>query len=116
MCDTGFIANTPELLNITKVQDKELKVIEFLGNKFVNETRGKKPSFDVPVFPKFKQEEINALSGTKQLLDEKGPEAVADWVKDQKKLLITDTTMRDAQQSLMATRVRTVDMEKICSP
>ena len=113
MCDTGFIANTPELLNITKVQDKELKVIEFLGNKFVNETRGKKPSFDVPVFPKFKQEEINALSGTKQLLDEKGPEAVADWVRDQKKLLITDTTMRDAQQSLMATRVRTVDMEKI---
>ena len=69
MFDTWFIANTPELLNITKVQDKELKVIEFLGNKFVNETRGKKPSFDVPVFPKFKQEEINALRGTKQLLD-----------------------------------------------
>ena len=40
-------------------------------------------------------------------------QGVVDWVKDQKKLLITDTTMRDAQQSLMATRVRTVDMEKI---
>ena len=113
MCDTGFIANTPELLNIDKVQDTELKVIEFLGNKFVNETKGKKPQFNVPVFPKFKKEELASLKGTKQMLDKEGPEAVAKWVKDQKKLLITDTTMRDAQQSLMATRVRTVDMEKI---
>ncbi|MBS5335729.1 MAG: pyruvate carboxylase [Firmicutes bacterium] len=113
MCDTGFIANTPDLLHIEKVEDNELKVIEFLGNKFVNETKGHKPQFNVPVFPKFKKEELKGLRGTKQLLDEQGPKAVADWVKDQKKLLITDTTMRDAQQSLMATRVRTVDMEKI---
>lgn len=113
MCDTGFIGNTPDLLNIEKVRDDELRVIEFLGNKFVNETKGHKPQFNVPVFPKFRKEELQGLRGTKQLLDEKGPQAVADWVKDQKKLLITDTTMRDAQQSLMATRVRTVDMEKI---
>ena len=113
MCDTGFIANTPDLLNIEKVEDNELKVIEFLGNKFVNETKGHKPQFNVPVFPKFKKEELSGLRGTKQLLDENGPKAVADWVKEQQKLLITDTTMRDAQQSLMATRVRTVDMEKI---
>ena len=113
MCDTGFIGNTPDLLNIEKVRDDELRVIEFLGNKFVNETKGYKPQFNVPVFPKFRKEELQGLRGTKQLLDEKGPQAVADWVKDQKKLLITDTTMRDAQQSLMATRVRTVDMEKI---
>ena len=112
-CDTGFIANTPELLNIQKIEDKELKVIEFLGDKFVNETRGKKPQFNVPIFPKFKPADLEGLRGTKQLLDELGPKAVAEWVKDQKKLLITDTTMRDAQQSLMATRVRTVDMEKI---
>ncbi len=112
-CDTGFIANTPELLNIKNIEDKELKVLEFLGNKYVNETKGVKPQFDVPVFPKFKAAELEGLRGTKQLLDELGPQAVANWVKDQKKLLITDTTMRDAQQSLMATRVRTVDMEKI---
>ena len=48
-----------------------------------------------------------------RFLDEKGPAGVVDRAKNQKKLLITDTTMRDAQQSLMATRVRTVDMEKI---
>ena len=113
MCDTGFIASTPELLQIDKVDDKELKVIEFLGNKFVNETRGVKPQFNVPVFPRFKPEDLQGLRGTKQILDEQGPEALSKWVLDQKKLLITDTTMRDAQQSLMATRVRTVDMEKI---
>ena len=113
MCDTGFIAGTPELLHIDKVDDKELKVMEFLGNKFVNETKGRKPQFNVPVFPRFKPEDYKDLRGTKQILDEQGPEALSKWVMEQKKLLITDTTMRDAQQSLMATRVRTVDMEKI---
>ena len=113
MCDTGFIAGTPELLHIDKVDDKELKVMEFLGNKFVNETKGRKPQFNVPVFPRFKLEDYKDLRGTKQILDEQGPEALSKWVMEQKKLLITDTTMRDAQQSLMATRVRTVDMEKI---
>ena len=114
-CDTGFIANTPELLQIGKVEDKELKVIEFLGNKFVNETKGKKRSFNVPVFPKFKPDELKELRGrgTKQLFDEMGAKDFTQWVRKQQRLFITDTTMRDAQQSLMATRVRTVDMEKI---
>lgn len=114
-CDTGFIANTPELLQIDKVEDTELKVIEFLGNKFVNETKGKKKSFNVPVFPKFKPEELKELQGrgTKQLFDEMGAKDFTQWVRRQQRLFISDTTMRDAQQSLMATRVRTVDMEKI---
>ncbi len=112
-CDTGFIADNPELLNIRARQDKELKVLTYLGEKFVNETKGIKPDFDVPVFPRIKQDVIDGLSGTKQLLDEAGPKGLANWVLGQKKLLLTDTTMRDAQQSLMATRVRTVDMEKI---
>ena len=50
--------------------------------------------------------------GLKQLLDEKGPKAVSQWVLEQKKLLLTDTTMRDAHQSLLATRMRTRDMVK----
>lgn len=112
-CDTGFIEANPELLNIRKADDRELKVLNYIGNKVVNETKGQKPQFNVPVFPKIPMTEINTLSGTKQMLDMNGPEAVAKWALDQKKLLITDTTMRDAQQSLMATRVRTVDMEKI---
>lgn len=114
-CDTGFIANTPDLLDIAKVQDTELKVIEFLGNKFVNETKGIKRSYNVPVFPKFKAEELPELQGrgTKQLFDEMGAKDFTQWIRKQQRLFVTDTTMRDAQQSLMATRVRTVDMEKI---
>lgn len=112
-CDTGFISDNPELLDIEKVEDTEQKVMEFLGNKFVNETKGVKPQFNVPVFPKFAPSEVEGLMGTKQMLDEMGAEKFSSWVRDQKKLFITDTTMRDAQQSLMATRVRTVDMEKI---
>ena len=112
-CDTGFIAANPQLVDINRVEDKEQKVLKYIGNIVVNETQGKKPHFNVPVFPRIPQEEIDQLRGTKQLLDEEGPEAVAKWAKEQQKLLITDTTMRDAQQSLMATRMRTIDMEKI---
>ena len=112
-CNTGFIAANPELLDIRTSEDKELKVLTYIGNKVVNEVKDTKPQFNVPVFPRIPMSQINTLSGTKQMLDKKGPEAVAKWALEQQKLLITDTTMRDAQQSLMATRVRTVDMEKI---
>lgn len=112
-CNTGFISANPELMDIRTKEDKELKLITFLGNKAVNETKGKKPQFDVPSFPHVTERTVKQLRGTKQILDEEGPEAVSRWALAQQKLLITDTTMRDAQQSLMATRIRTVDMEKI---
>ncbi|MFR4402136.1 MAG: pyruvate carboxylase, partial [Peptococcus niger] len=111
-CDTGFISRTPELFDIRKSNDKELKVLTYLANKVVNENKGSKPSFDVPVVPKFEAPE-QPLYGTKQLLDEKGPQGLCDWVLNQKKLLITDTTLRDAHQSLVATRMRTNDMLNI---
>lgn len=110
-CHTGFIAENPSLLNVRGGEDKELKVLNYIGNIVVNETKGIKPQFDVPREP-----DINGLQikpGLKQLFDEKGPKAVSDFVLKQKRLMLTDTTMRDAHQSLMATRVRTVDMEKI---
>ena len=112
-CDTGLIADHPQLLNVQPKEDKEMKVLTFLGEKFVNGNRGIKPDFNVPVFPRIKPAQVQPLRGTKQLIDEKGPEGVVEWIKAQDKLLMTDTSMRDAQQSLMATRVRTVDMEKI---
>lgn len=107
-CDTGFISRTPELFDIRKSNNTELKILNFLANKVVNETKGTKASFDVPTVPEVTVPDD--LRGTKQLLDEQGPEGVAKWVLDQKKLLLTDTTMRDAQQSLVATRMRTRDM------
>ncbi len=110
-CDTGFIAENPSLLNVRGGEDVELKVLNYIGNIVVNETKGVKPQFDVPRAPRFESNSFKP--GLKQLLDTKGPKEVCDWVLNEKKLLLTDTTMRDAHQSLMATRMRTIDMEKI---
>ena len=112
-CNTGFIENNPELLNIRAVTNREVQVLEFLGNKVVNETKGVVKSFNVPVVPKVDKKAIKEFHGTKQIFDEKGAKGLADWALAQKKLLLTDTSLRDAQQSLIATRVRTKDMEKI---
>lgn len=110
-CDTNFIADNPQLFDIIPRTDEEYRVLKFIGEKVVNETKGNKIGYDVPVVPKV--ENVENLSGTKQILETKGPDAVVKWIKQQKKLLLTDTAMRDAQQSLTATRVRTRDMLKI---
>lgn len=110
-CDTNFIADNPQLFDIVPKSDEEYRVLKYLGEIIVNETSGHKVEFDVPVVPQIPEQ--NELSGTKQLLDQGGPEAVVKWIKEQKKLLLTDTTMRDAQQSLMATRLRNRDIIKI---
>ncbi|MEY8415881.1 pyruvate carboxylase [Tissierella praeacuta] len=107
-CDTGFITYNPGLFDITTKADVELKVLNFIGEKVVNETKGNKPDFDIPKVNRSKEQ-----YGTKQILDEKGPEGLVDWIKNSKSLLITDTTLRDAHQSLMATRMRTADMYRI---
>ncbi len=111
MCDTGFISDNPELFDIRGGRDSELRVIKYIGEKVVNETRGVKPQFDVPRVPKYDKKIIK--QGTKNIFDREGAEGIVKWVKNQHKLLLTDTTMRDAHQSLMATRMRTVDMVKI---
>ncbi|CAK7058763.1 pyruvate carboxylase [Tissierella sp.] len=110
-CDTGFISHNPELFDITSKADIELKVLNFIGEKVVNETKGNKPDFDIPKVPKVNRSKDQY--GTKQILDEKGPEGLVQWIKNSKSLLITDTTLRDAHQSLMATRMRTADMYRV---
>ena len=110
-CDTNFISDNPQLFDISPRTDEEYRVLKFIGEKIVNETKGIKKEYDVPVIPKI--DTLDGLSGTKQILDADGPEGVVKWIKNQNKLLLTDTTMRDAQQSLMATRVRTRDMSNI---
>lgn len=91
-CDTNFITDNPELFDISPKADVELKMLKYIGDKVVNETHGEKNDFDVPVVPKVHIKE--PLSGTKQILDEKGPEGLIKWIKSQNKLLLTDTTMR----------------------
>ncbi|SHK00434.1 pyruvate carboxylase [Caminicella sporogenes DSM 14501] len=110
-CDTHFIDDTPELFDIRPKKDYETKILRFIGEKVVNETGGNKMDYDIPPIPK--NVDVEGLNGTKQLLEEKGVEGVIEWIKSQKKLLLTDTTFRDAHQSLLATRVRTKDMVKI---
>lgn len=110
-CDTGFIADNPQLFDIIASTDEEYRILNYLGEIIVNQTKGHKVEFDVPVVPQVKIPEN--LRGTKQILDEGGPDAVVKWIRAQKKLLLTDTTMRDAQQSLMATRLRSRDIYKI---
>lgn len=110
-CDTGFIEYHPDLVDSSPKANRELKVLKYLGEKIVNETKGHKKDFDVPIVPKVRIPK--ELKGTKQILEDKGPEGLMEWVKNQDKLLLTDTTFRDAHQSLMATRMRTVDMIKI---
>ena len=109
-CDTNFILKNKELFDIHAKKDIELRVLNYIGEKVVNETKGFKREYDVPLVPKF---EKRVLYGTKQILNERGADGLVNWIHDQKKLLLTDTTMRDAHQSLMATRVRTRDMTRI---
>lgn len=110
-CDTNFISDNPQLFDINPRTDEEQRILRFIGEKIVNETKGLKREYDVPDIPIITS--LDGLSGTKQILDAEGPDGVVKWIKNQNKLLLTDTTMRDAQQSLMATRVRTQDMKNI---
>ena len=107
-CHTKYIDETPELFQLDESQDRATKMLKYIGNIVVKEREGHR-FYDVPRFPPVTGQRPEGL---KQLLDAKGPKAVADWVLGQKKLLITDTTCRDAHQSLLATRVRTRDIIK----
>ena len=108
-CHTKFIDETPELFDIDTGRDRATKVLKYIAQIQVDNPSAERPQHDIPRFPPFEHTPPRC-TGLKQLLDEKGPEAVRDWVLGQKKLLITDTTMRDAHQSLLSTRMRTRDM------
>ncbi|MGN1350251.1 MAG: biotin carboxylase N-terminal domain-containing protein, partial [Anaerovoracaceae bacterium] len=95
LCNTGFIDSNPELLNVNSAEEDEVRILRFLGNKAVNEVRWAKSPADVPAVPEI-DVDITKLRGTKQIFDEKGAKGLSDWVLAQKKLLFTDTTMRDA--------------------
>ncbi len=113
---TKFIDTTPELFQQVKRQDRATKLINYLADVSVNghpETRGRpQPKADAaaPIVPYLNG---NVPTGSKQKLDVLGPEKFAAWMRDRKEVLVTDTTMRDGHQSLLATRVRTHDIAGI---
>ena len=108
-CHTKFIDETPELFEIMDSRDRATRVLRYISEIQVANPNAERHQYDIPRFPEAREP---LGPGLKQLLDEKGPEAVKQWVLDQKKLLLTDTTMRDAHQSLLSTRMRTRDMVK----
>jgi len=111
---TKFIDETPELFDFTPRRDRATRILTYIADITVNghpEVIGRaRPRDDLrePKPPKLRTE--TPPPGSKTLLDEIGPKALAQWMLDQPKVLITDTTMRDGHQSLLATRMRSIDM------
>jgi len=113
----NFIRDTKELFKIQEPRNRATKLVNFLGDVIVNGNPDVKKidpnkTFVTPKIPEF-EENIAYPKGTKDLLTELGPEKFAEWLKNEKKVHFTDTTMRDAHQSLLATRMRSYDMLKV---
>ncbi|HUY83157.1 MAG TPA: pyruvate carboxylase [Steroidobacteraceae bacterium] len=113
---TKFIDETPELLRIPHKRDRATRLLSFIGELIVNgnaEVKGRAVP-PAPVFARLPKAELPPpAAGTKQRLDELGAERFAEWMLGERRVLLTDTSMRDAHQSLLATRVRTLDMTAI---
>ena len=113
---TRFIDETPELFRWPRKRDRATRILTFLADTIVNgnpETRGRaRPqTLELPRLPSAGP--ATPAAGTKQKLDELGPKGFAQWMLQQQRVLLTDTTMRDAHQSLLATRVRSIDLTAI---
>ena len=111
---TKFIDNTPELLDFTPRKNRATRLLTYIADISVNGNplvEGRpRPEISLEPIPRPAVQIGQPQPGTRTLLEEKGAQAVADWMLAQKKLLITDTTMRDGHQSLLATRMRSLDM------
>lgn len=114
--DTSFIDTTPELFHFPVRKDRGTKLLSYIGNVTLNGFPGvekkAKPIFVQPGMPKV-DSFIVPPAGTKQILDAQGAEGLVKWIQAQEDVLLTDTTFRDAHQSLLATRVRSQDMFQI---
>ncbi|MGJ8735157.1 pyruvate carboxylase [Zobellia laminariae] len=113
----NFIKNEPKLFEFVEPRNRANKLITFIGETIVNgnsDVKNYDPNrkFTKPKVPSFLKTD-SYPKGTKDLLTEMGPEKFSQWLKAEKKVHFTDTTMRDAHQSLLATRMRTVDMMKV---
>uniref|UniRef100_UPI0024903703 pyruvate carboxylase n=1 Tax=Litoreibacter halocynthiae TaxID=1242689 RepID=UPI0024903703 len=112
---TKFIDETPELFDFKKRRDRATKILTYIADISVNghpETEGRPVPAEARI-PRAPQPVGQPAYGTRNILEDHGPQAVADWMADQKQLLITDTTMRDGHQSLLATRMRSIDMIRV---
>ncbi len=116
-CTTTFIDDSPELFHMAKRRDRATKLLQFLAETIVNgnplvKDRPKSTRRDPAPVPEFDRQQL-PVPGTRQKFLELGPEKFSKWILEQEPLLITDTTLRDAHQSLLATRMRTHDILQV---
>jgi pyruvate carboxylase len=115
---TSFLEQNPQLFRFTPRRDRATKLLTYLGEVIVNgnpEVANKPRPKSIQPAPVPEPDHAAPPPGTRQLLDQLGPQGFAEWTRSQTRLLMTDTTFRDAHQSLMATRVRTYDMLRIAN-
>lgn len=117
---TKFIDTTPELFEFAPRQDRATRILTYLADISVNghpETAGRprpaRARAPVPPAPRTGPAAGQPPEGTRQILEREGPQGVVAWMNRQSRLLITDTTMRDGHQSLLATRMRSIDMIRV---
>jgi pyruvate carboxylase len=110
---TSFLDDSPELFRFSGRADRATKLLSYVGDVILNgnpEVKGKNLPASIEKAPSPAVPGIAPPAGTRQLLQKLGPKKFATWARKEKRLLVTDTTFRDAHQSLMATRVRTYDL------
>ena len=115
-CTTRFVDETPELFRFAYRRDRATRLLRYVGEVIVNgngavEGRPEPPTRETPSVPEVPG--VDVPDGSRQLLDALGPEGFARWMLDQERVLMTDTTFRDAHQSLLATRFRSYDLVAI---
>ena len=113
---TKFIDTTPELFVFKKRRDRATKILTYIADITVNghpETVGRVKPIERLHLPRAPKANGQASDGLRQKLLKEGPQSVADWMAQQAQVLVTDTTMRDGHQSLLATRMRSIDMLRV---
>ncbi len=113
---TRFIDETPELFQFPRRRDRATRLLNYIGEIVVNgnpevKNRPRPPTRVAPRLPRVSSDP--PPPGSKQMFDELGAQGFAQWMLAQKRVLLTDTSMRDAHQSLLATRIRTIDLVAI---
>ncbi len=108
--NTSFIDERPDLTTVSTGKDRASRLLSLLAEVTVNRPHGEPPPAPDPLTKLPPLPEGESPPGSKQRLEELGPEGFARWMRESDALLVTDTTMRDAHQSLFATRMRTFDM------
>ena len=120
-CTTTFLDNNKELFEIKESKDRATKILSFISDTNINSSipkpenwKGKDPT--EPKVPEFNTKQQISKPIHREIFESNGPKALSEWILDQKKILLTDTTFRDAHQSLLATRMRSYDILKIAEP